>query len=169
MQNFNVTLSQVHDFKQNVLKHAGESYMQIVRDWIAFKPFENHGFYIFSFIKKEHNERIHQPRLTKTAPVPGATLIWVDPKKPEEMEICWTLPPLEEFHLAGYGKAFGDEFVYECVQTYLKNPDKLMENEKPITKEKFVELYRNYTARVRAMKAQEADIKKNELAPYQKI
>ena len=168
MQNFKLSISKVNDFKQDVLEHAGESYMQIVRDLITLRPFEDHGFYIFSIIKKENNERFHHPRLTKPEPVPGGTLIWVDPKKPEEMEICWTLPPLENFPTASKGKAFGDQFVWECVQTYLKNPRKLMENEKVISKEKFIELYKTFTNRFRNFKQDEAK-KRKESQKYQQI
>lgn len=169
MQNFNMTLSKADEFKQDVLKYAGESYMQIVRDLISLRPFEDHGFYIFSFIKKQNNERFHHPRLTKPEPIPGGTLIWVDPNKPEEMELCWTLPPRENFPTGAYGKAFGDQFVWECVQTYLKNPEKLMEGEKPITKEKFIELYAGFTKRFKQFKEEEVNKKKSELEPYQKI
>lgn len=170
MQNLNFTLSKVDEFKQDVLKHAGEGYMSIVRDFISLRPFENHWFYIFSFIKKQNNERFHQPRLTRPEPVPGGTLIWVDPSKPEEMKLCWTLPSIENFSIVGKGKAFGDQFVWECVQTYLKNPQKLMEEDKPISKEKFVDLYKNFVTRFKNFKEKEKLEKiKSEQDIYQKI
>jgi hypothetical protein len=71
----------------------------------------------------------HQPRLTKPEPVPGSTLLRVDPSNPENAEIIWTLPNQENFKLYEHGKMFADEFVHECVQLYLKNPRELMKKE----------------------------------------
>ena len=129
MQSFNLTTAKVHEFKNYLNQTNGDSYMKVVRDLIKFDPFNGHKFYIFSFMKLKDRERFHQPRLTKPDPVPGGTLIRVDPMHPEEMKLCWTLPSQEHFGLYKYKKAFGDQFVYECIQTYKKNPNQLIQPE----------------------------------------
>lgn len=126
MQNFITTNLNINDFKDNLNEKNGKNFMEIVRDLIKFDPFQGHKFYIFSIIKKEKNERFTQPRLTKPYPVPGGTLIQVDPQNPDWMKTCWTLPDSQDFHLFKYKKVFGDRFVWECIYTYLKNPEQLM-------------------------------------------
>ena len=70
-----------------------------------------------------------QPRLTKPEPLPGTTLMHVDPKNPTYAKIIWTLPNENTFGLYKYGKMFSDPFVHECIEKYLTNPNLLMQKE----------------------------------------
>lgn len=71
----------------------------------------------------------HQARLTRPEPLPGTTLMKVDPKDPLNAVIIWTLPNQENFSLYKYGKMFGDPIVYESVQKYLTNPRELIQRD----------------------------------------
>jgi len=115
------------DTVQFVKEQSEKGYVDCLQDIIGKAPFGNRHFYIFSFMKRVDDTQgikrmIHQPRLTKPEPVPGSTLIRVHPRNPEEAKIMWTLPNEEAFGLYKQGKIFGNEFVHECVQRYLKNP-----------------------------------------------
>jgi hypothetical protein len=158
MQNFKLTTSKVNDFKNDLMKYNGSDYMELVRDLIKSDPFEGNKFYIFSIIKLKDRSRFHQPRLTKPEPVPGGTLLHVDPKDPDYMKICWTLPSQESFELYRYGKVFGDQFVWECIQTYKKNPKQLMCSESgDVSEEKARDLYVSLKKRVNEAKAKEKE------------
>lgn len=152
MQNFDLTINKVKEFSEYLGETNGESYMKVIRDLIKFDPFSGHKFYIFSLIKLKDRQRFFQPRLTKPEPVPGGTLIRVDPKRPEEMELCWTLPSQEAFGLYKESKVFGDQFVYECIQTYLNYPKKLMRKDKDdVSEEEGRILYSAYKAKINAL------------------
>ena len=162
MQNFISTVSKINEFKEYLNEENGSEYMKVVRDLIKFDPFDGHKFYIFSIIKLQDSKRVHQPRLTKPEPIPGGTLLQVDPKNPETMKLCWTLPPQESFNLFKYKKAFGDKFVWECIQTYKKNPNQFMQPEEgDVSEEKARELYLGLKKRINKLKEQE--VKRNSL------
>ena len=72
----------------------------------------------------------HQPRLTRPEPLPGTTLMKVDPKDPEMAIIIWTLPNRENFELYKHGKMFSDPFVNECIDKFLNNPKELCRQSK---------------------------------------
>ena len=156
MQNLVDTISKVHEFKELLVDSNGASYMDVIRDLIKFDPFDGHKFYIFSIIKLRDKQRFNQPRLTKPEPIPGGTLIRVDPKNPDEMKLCWTLPSQEYFGLYKYKKLFADQFVYECIQTYKKNPKHLMQPEKDdVSEEMARDLYAGLKQRINRMKKTE--------------
>lgn len=145
MQNFDLTVSKIKEFSEYLGETSGESFMKVVRDLIKLDPFSGKKFYIFSFIKLKDKQRFHQPRLTKPEPIPGATLIRVDPKNPEQMELKWTLPSQEYFGLYKDKKAFGDQFVHECILTFLNYPKKLMRKETDdVNDEEAAILYREF-------------------------
>jgi hypothetical protein len=129
MQNADWTVRKIKEFTEYLGESNGQKFMEVVRDLIRLDPFDGHKFYIFSFIKLRDRQRFHQPRLTKPDPVPGSTLLRVDPKRPEDMTMMWTLPGQEAFNLYKDKKLFADQFVYECIQTYLNNPRKLQKKE----------------------------------------
>lgn len=159
MQNNSLNLKNLCEFKEIVTETSGDEYMKIIRDLIEFDPFSGHPFYIFSFIKLQNRERFHQPRLTKPEPVPGGTLIRVDPLKPEEMKICWTLPGEDVFKLYKYKKALSDQFVYECIKTYKTNPEHLCQPEVgDVSDEKAAELYTTLRNRIARIKEKEAKL-----------
>jgi len=164
MQNFNLTIRKIQEFTEYLGETNGINFMKIVRDIIRLDPFSGHKFYIFSFIKLKDRQRYHQPRLTKPEPVPGSTLLRVDPKNPEEMKMCWTLPGQEAFGLYKHKKLFADQFVFECINTYLNEPKKLMKKEPDDVSEedakKLYEEFRKKIARMDAeMKQKEAESK----------
>jgi hypothetical protein len=134
MQNFSLTTSKVKDNIQFFKENSESDYVKTIRSIIKSDPFLGNKFYIHSFIKRVDDisgikKMYHHPRLTKPDPTPGASLLRVDPKQPEEMKVMWTIPNQETFGLYKYKKAFADQFVYECIQTYKKNPSQLSKPE----------------------------------------
>lgn len=134
MQNFMLTTSKIQDNIQFFKENSEKGYVETIKKIIESDPFLGHKFYIQSFIKRVDDstgvkKMIHHPRLTKPEPLPGHTLLRVDPKDPDSMKIMWTIPNQETFGLYKYKKAFGDRFVYECIQTYQKNPKQFMQPE----------------------------------------
>lgn len=148
MQNFllskNHVMDNVHFFKEN----SEKGYCDMVQKIIESKPFGNHKFYIFQFVKRvDDNMGIkvmhHQPRLTKPEPLPGTSLLRCDPNDPGKVTIIWTLPNQENFGMYKVGKMFSDPFVYDCVQKYLKNPKELMQREEgDLDDDKIREIYK---------------------------
>lgn len=134
MQNFIITKNKIMDNVQFFKENSENDYVECIQSLIASKPFEEHKFYIFSFVKRVDDvagikKMYHQPRLTKPEPIPGSTLIRVDPKDPETALILWTLPNQENFNLYKYNKLFGDRFVDECVEKFKTNPMAMCEPE----------------------------------------
>lgn len=165
MQNFDLTISKIKEFSEYLGETNGESFMKVVRDLIRLDPFSGHKFYIFSFIKLHDRQRFHQPRLTKPDPVPGSTLLRVDPKNPDGMVVCWTLPSQEAFALYKDRKLFADQFVFECIQTYLNNPQHLRRKEHDdVSDEDAMRLYTEFRRKIdrmdRESKTKEEEFKK---------
>ena len=111
------------DSIQNVKENSEKGYCDMVQSIVKQKPFGDHKFYIFQFWKRIDDESgikkmFHQPRLTKPEPVPGTTLLRVDPQDPETCTIIWTLPNENDFGLYKHGKMFSDPFVFECIEKY---------------------------------------------------
>lgn len=135
----------IHFFKEN----SEDDYSQCIQSLIMSKPFGDNKFYIYSFIKRVDDasgikKYYHQPRLTKPDPIPGTTLMRVDPRNPYEATIIWTLPNQENFGLYSVGKMFSDPFVHECVEKYLKNPRDLVRKEPDdLTEEQIREIYKD--------------------------
>lgn len=130
MQKFYIDKYQVFDNVEYFKQNSEKDYVQTIQNIISSDPFGGHCFYIFSFVKRVDDvsgikKMYHQPRLTKPDPLPGTTLLRVNPKYPEEATIIWTLPNEEEFNLYKYGKMFEDPFVFECIEKYLHNPQEL--------------------------------------------
>jgi hypothetical protein len=144
-------MDNVQFFKEN----SERGYCESVQKIIESKPFGNHKFYIFQFVKRVNDEMgikmmYHQPRLTKPEPLPGTTLLHCDPNDPGAVKILWTLPNQENFGLYKHGKMFSDPFVYECVQQYLKNPAEMMKAEPgDLSDEKIREIYRDIKSRLK--------------------
>ena len=126
--------SDVFDSIKNFKENSESDWARCVQDLIKSKPFGDNKFYIFMFVKRVNDitgekKMYHQPRLTKPEPVPGTTLLRVDPHKPGDATIIWTLPNQENFGLYQYGKMFADQFVHECIDKFLHNPQELMKKE----------------------------------------
>lgn len=144
-------LDSVENFKQN----SEADWVNCVQTLVDSKPFGDHKFYIFMFIKRVDDrsgikKMFHQPRLTKPEPVPGSTLLRVDPTHPDEATIIWTLPNQENFNLYKQGKFFADEFVHECCEKFLKNPKELMKPEPgDLPEYKMKELWIDYLKRLK--------------------
>ncbi len=156
MQNFTMKVNNIWDNVNYFRENSESDYVKTVNDIIASDPFRGNKFYIHSFVKRVNDETgvkkmYHHPRLTKPEPTPGATLIRVDPKKPGEMQVMWTIPNEETFGLYQYKKVFADQFVWECIQTYKKNPSQLFKPEPDDMTEDEIREY--YKARAMAGKA----------------
>ena len=77
-------------------------------------------FYIFSVNKRVDDtagvkKMYHQARLTKPEPLPGTTLMRVDPDDPGSCTILWTLPQSES-----YGSVQGRETIWQPVRLRLR-------------------------------------------------
>lgn len=128
MQSFYLKKDQIWENTEFWKQNSEEDYVKCIQSLIASKPFGDHKFYIFSFIKRIDDvsgtkKMFHQPRLTRPDPVPGTSLLKVDPKSPGDAIIVWTLPNRENFGLYQHDKMFADEFVHSCIQRFLNNPD----------------------------------------------
>lgn len=133
-KNYHLTNVNVWENTEFWKQNSEDSYVKCIQDIIKSKPFGNRKFYIFSFVKRVDDaagikKMYHQPRLTRPEPLPGTTLMKVDPRDPEEATIIWTLPNQENFHLYKYGKLFGDPFVNDCVDKYLNAPQEFMKKD----------------------------------------
>lgn len=132
-------------FKQN----SEKDYSDCIQNIIQSNPFGDNKFYIFSFVKRVDDvsgikKMYHQARLTKPEPLPGTTLLRVDPRDPGAATIIWTLPNEESFHLYKQGKAFENSFVHECVDKFLNNRAELMKKEEgDLTEEEIREIYKS--------------------------
>jgi hypothetical protein len=131
MSNFYLDIANIWDNTLFWKENSEADYVRCIQDLITSQPFGNRKFYIFSFVKRlddmhGYKKMYHQPRLTRPEPVPGTTLLKVDPRSPETATIIWTLPNQENFGLYSQGKAFGDPFVHECIEKYRKDPSQFM-------------------------------------------
>jgi hypothetical protein len=134
MQNFTLSRDDIFQniefFKQN----SEQDYCKTIRNIISSAPFGKRKFYIHSFVKRVDDtsgvkKMYHHPRLTKPEPLPGGTLMRVDPDDIDKVTILWTLPNHENFGLYKEGKMFSEPFVSECVKKFLENPNILMQKE----------------------------------------
>jgi len=148
MQNFLLTKNEALDSTQHWKENSEADWVRTLQDLIQKKPFGDHKFYVFMFVKRVDDysgikKMYMQPRLTKPEPVPGTTLLQVDPENPGDAKMIWTLPNENSFGLYGEGKMFGDPFVYECVQKYLHNPRALMQKEEgELSENEILEIYK---------------------------
>lgn len=126
MQNFLLTKNQIFENVEFFKEGFDKDYCNTVQQIIKSKPFGNNRFYIFQFVKRVDDvsgvkKMYHYPRLTKPDPLPGTTLLKCNPENPDEVTIVWTLPNQETFGLYKQGKAFGDAFVWECIEKFQNN------------------------------------------------
>jgi hypothetical protein len=147
MQNFSMTKNMAWENTELWARDFEQDYVNCIQKIVLSKPFGDHKFYIFSFVKRVDDasgikKMFHQPRLTKPEPVPGTTLLRVDPSNPSDAIIIWTLPNEENFKLFEYGKMYGEQFVHECIEKYLKNPRELMcREEGDLSEDQIREIY----------------------------
>lgn len=154
MSNFYVCGTNVWDNIEWWKGNSEENYVKCIQDLIASRPFGDHKFYIFSFVKRVDDESgikkmYHQPRLTRPQPVPGTTLMKVNPNYPEEAQIIWTLPNEENFKLYSHGKMFADSFVHDCIAQYHNNPERMMQPDpEDPPEDEMRDLWRDYRRRM---------------------
>lgn len=134
MKDFTIDRSKIFDNTAFWKQNSEDDYVKMIQGIISSDPFLGNKFYIFSFIKRVDDvtgvkKMYHQPRLTKPDPLPGTTLLRVDPRYPEECTIIWTLPDEESFSLYQLGRMFENEFVFDCVQKFLKDPQSMLQPE----------------------------------------
>lgn len=148
MQNFSLSMNEALDSTQHWKENSEKDWVDNFQDLVQKKPFGNHKFYVFMFVKRIDDragikKMYMQPRLTKPEPLPGTTLMRVNPKYPEEAVIIWTLPNENNFKLYKKDKQFSDPFVYECIDKYLNNPRALMKREEgDLSEDKIRDIYR---------------------------
>jgi hypothetical protein len=158
MSNFYLGRNQIWENTEFWKEHSERNYVACIQDLISSKPFGNRKFYIYSFVKRVDDmsgvkKMYHQPRLTRPEPLPGTTLMKVDPSSPETATIIWTLPNQENFGLYKAGKMFSDPFVHECIETYLKNPRELMRADPDdLNDEQIKQVYKELKQDLRAKK-----------------
>lgn len=156
MQNFYLTKGQIYENTDFWKKNTETDYVRCIQDLIASKPFGNRKFYIFSFVKRVDDssgvkKMYHQPRLTRPEPLPGTTLMKVDPNDPETAMIIWTLPNEENFGMYKQGKMFADPFVFECIEKFKRNPKEFMQRDPDDLSDKEIkEIYREMKQNLRA-------------------
>ena len=147
MSNFYLTKNQAHENTEFWVYNSEKEYCDTVRKIIKSKPFGDNKFYIFQFVKRVDDttgikKMFHQPRLTKPLPLPGTTLLRVDPQNPDIMKIMWTLPNQENFSLYMEGKMFAEPFVHACIQRYRTNIFEMMQPEPDdLTEEEMQQVY----------------------------
>ncbi len=160
MQNIYLSQSHILDNTQYWKENFERDYVKSIQNLIQSKPFGDHKFYIFSIVKRVDDDSgikkmFHQPRLTRPEPVPGTTLIKVDPNDPSVVTIIWTLPNQENFGMYKDGKMFANSFVYECVEKYKKNPKEFMHPDPDdLSENQIREMYKDLKYKARAKKDQ---------------
>lgn len=148
MSNFYLSKNEALDSTQHWKENSEKSWVDCLQDLIKKRPFGDHKFYVFMFVKHVDDKKgvkkmFMYPRLTKPEPLPGTTIMQVDPNNPSEALIIWTLPSEISEEAFKKGKHFSDPFVHECVRDYIYNPRKLMKKEEgELSEEKMREIYR---------------------------
>ena len=152
MSNFYLSKNEALDSTQHWKENSEKNWVDGLQSLIQKRPFADNKFYVFMFVKMVDNatgikKMYMQPRLTKPEPVPGSTLMQVDPRNPEEALLIWTLPSEIDEEAVKKGKVFADPFVHECVKNYIYNPRKLMKKEEGELREE--EIREIYTAKAK--------------------
>lgn len=134
MQKFYLSKNDALDSTVHWKENSEADWVACLQDLIQKKPFGDHKFYVFMFVKRVDDlsgikKMYMQPRLTKPEPLPGTTLMQVDPKDPGTAKMIWTIPNENTFGLYQSGKMFADQFVHECIEKYTKRPWELMKRE----------------------------------------
>lgn len=134
MQVFTLNNGKFLDSKENLRSQILDGFMKKVIEIVESKPFGDHKFYDFIFPKRaDENSFVqilfHQPRLTKPNPLPGTTLLRLNPKEPDQIGIIWILPHKEAFNNYSEGKIYSDPIVYQSIQNYLHHREYLMRRE----------------------------------------
>jgi len=159
MQRFYLKKDQVWENTEFWKQNTEEDYVKCIQSLITSKPFGDHKFYIYSFVKRVNDntgekKMYHQPRLTRPEPLPGTSLLKVDPRSPDTAIIVWTLPNQENFGLYQRGKMFADEFVHECIQKFLNNPKEMCKpDSEDLNDNQIRDIYRGIKNRLKALKA----------------
>jgi len=161
MSNFYLSKNKIWENTDFWRENTEENYVRCIQGLIQSKPFGDRKFYIYSFVKRIDDasgakKMYHQPRLTRPEPLPGTTLMKVNPMYPEEATIIWTLPNQENFGLYQSGKMFADPFVHECIDKFLKNPRDLMKADPDDLDDKQIqEIYKDIRYRKRVQRESE--------------
>lgn len=136
------------DTKDILKSEIDRKFEYAILNLIEKKPFGKHKFYDFIFPKRATAESTvqilyHQPRLTKPDPLPGTTLLKLDPDNPEKVIIIWILPHIESINLFKKGKIFENKIVHDSIRDYLYDRKKLIRREADdLTDENILEIYK---------------------------
>lgn len=148
MQKFYLSKNEALDTTYHWKENSEEDWVSTLHDLVSKRPFGDHKFYVFMFVKRVDDlsgvkKMYMQPRLTKPEPLPGTTLLQVDPRDPGTAKMIWTLPNEANFGMYGQGKMFSDPFVYECIEKYQKSPWDLMRREEgELSEDEIREIYK---------------------------
>jgi len=159
MQNFYLSGGAISDNTAFWKENSEKDYVQCIQNLIQSKPFGEHKFYIFSFVKRVDDtsgvkKMYHQPRLTRPDPLPGTTLMKVDPRDPGTATIVWTLPNQENFGLYSPGKMFADSFVQECIEKFMKDPRSMIQRDPDdLSEDKIRDIYKGIKVQAKMKKA----------------
>ena len=134
MQNLYLSKNEAQDTTYHWKENSEKDWVDCLQDLIQQKPFGDNRFYVFMFVKRVDDasgikKMYMQPRLTKPEPLPGTTLLQVDPRNPGEAKMIWTLPAEMNSVIYQKGKMYADQFVYECIEKYTQRPWELMQKE----------------------------------------
>lgn len=139
MQQLCVKFSDLMDQKEHLKWLITEGTMKKLDYIITQHPFGNMPYYVFIFPKRMDNQLgiqkiCMQPRMSKPSMiVPGTTLVRIDPMLADQMKIIWMLPHPNEINkykmnksLYKKGKVFASEMIYNYIDDYLNNQEKLL-------------------------------------------
>ncbi|HEX5553443.1 MAG TPA: hypothetical protein VFX43_09365 [Chitinophagaceae bacterium] len=89
---------------------------------IKADPFDGRRFYIFAHARKDEDgirtRIIWQPRLIRPKSQTNSMLFKVDPKKPEEVNVIWIIPPREQWSLFEKGKMCENQTVTDSIHLF---------------------------------------------------
>ena len=148
MRQRQVKSGKVQDSIEFMKYNSENDFKDVLRAIIQSKPFGDHKFYIFSFMKRVDDimgikKMFMQPRLTKPDPLPGTNLFRVDPSMPDDVEVMWMLPIENSFHMYREGMWLHDPFIAKCIEDYKKNPKKMSDPEPgDLSDDEIAEIYK---------------------------
>lgn len=149
MQEISIEKKEIESYIKALVVNNRQSVEEYIQKIIASRPFGNHKFYIYSFLKNNPDNCLqkihyHQPRLTKPQPQLNTSLYRVNPSKPEEVEVFWILPNREAIKNFKKGKIHENPIIHEFIEKYVKDKNSLWKKEEDdLTDDQIKEIYKN--------------------------
>jgi hypothetical protein len=165
MKLLDVNIHEAHDRLDHIKQINSAGIGENVASIIFQRPFEDFPFYIYvhkrsldvyekfllwdtgrySSMDQVPNTRlVWQPRLKRPDPEPNTMLFKVDPSKPEEVRICWIIPPIELWQQYDEGKVAESDITKWSIDQYVHNR-KLLEKKEDddLPDERVAEIYKS--------------------------